>query len=92
MSQIPIVEGALMHKGHLVGCGIGIAIGLAFVGITGGSARSLGFLVSTLICPVAMIIAMKFLMGSTHRDAHHHSEPGHVADGRREVNSATGLR
>lgn len=80
-----------MHKGHLVGCGIGIAIGLIFVGITGGSARSLGFLVSTLVCPIAMIIAMKFLMGSAQHGAHHHCEQGHAADQRPEVKTEAGL-
>ena len=69
-----------MHKGHLVGCGIGIVVALSFVAISGASMRSLGFLVPTLACPLAMIIAMKFLMGGTQRGAHHHGESDLAAD------------
>jgi len=61
-----------MHKGHLVGCGIGIAIALGFVAITGASSRSVELLVIVLVCPLAMVIAMKFLMGNAHGGAHHH--------------------
>ena len=54
-----------MHKGHLAGCAIGFLVALALVAITGGSAGSAGFLVATLLCPIAMVIAMRFLMGGS---------------------------
>ena len=52
-----------MHKNHLVGCGVGIALALVLVTLSGGSAGSLGVLVAALICPLAMVAAMWFLTG-----------------------------
>ena len=52
-----------MHKGHLAGCAVGITLALAFVAFTGGSAGGFGLLVASLVCPIAMVVAMKFLMG-----------------------------
>lgn len=51
-----------MHKSHLVGCAIGIALALVVVGLSGGSAGSLGVLVAALACPLAMVVAMWALM------------------------------
>lgn len=51
-----------MHKSHFVGCAIGIALALVVVGLSGGSAGSLGVLVAALACPVAMVVAMWALM------------------------------
>jgi hypothetical protein len=61
-----------MHKNHLIGCGAGIAIALAFVALSGGSAGGLGILAAALFCPIVMIGVMYFLIGSTH--------PSHTAD------------
>lgn len=61
-----------MHKNHLVGCGVGIAIALVLVAFSGGSAGSLGVLVAALVCPIVMVGAMWLLMGRPQRDA----EPG----------------
>ena len=57
-----------MHKGHLAGCAVGVVLALGFVSLTGGSAGSLGVLLAAVICPVAMIVAMKLLMGEQHRE------------------------
>lgn len=57
-----------MHKNHFIGCGFGIAIALAFVAFSGGSAGGLGILAAALVCPIVMIGAMYFLMGNPHRD------------------------
>jgi hypothetical protein len=58
-----------MHKNHLVGCAAGIAIALAVVALSGGSAGGLGILAAALVCPLVMTAAMFFLMGGTsHRD------------------------
>lgn len=63
-----------MHKGHLVGCAVGIVLALAFVAFTGGSAGGLGLLVAALACPLAMVVAMKLLMGDQHAGGHHHTD------------------
>ena len=55
-----------MHKNHLVGCGVGIAIALVLVALSGGTVGSLGVLVAALLCPVTMIVAMRFLMEGGH--------------------------
>lgn len=59
-----------MRKGHLVGCGIAIVLVLGFLAFTGGSSAGLGLLVVALACPVAMVVAMKFLMGGQHTEQH----------------------
>lgn len=64
-----------MHKGHLAGCAVGIVLALGFVAITRGSAGGLGLLVAALACPIAMVVAMKFLMGG--RQACGHDHHGH---------------
>lgn len=56
-----------MQKNHLIGCGAGIAIALAFVALSGGSAGGLGILAAALICPIVMIGVMYFLMGGAHQ-------------------------
>ena len=58
-----------MHKNHLVGCGVGIAIALVLVAFSGGSAGSLGVLFAALVCPVVMVGAMWLLMGRPQPDA-----------------------
>jgi hypothetical protein len=57
-----------MHKNHLVGCGVGIALALIVVVLSGGSGGSLGVLVAALVCPVVMIGAMWLLMGNDRHD------------------------
>jgi TRAP-type C4-dicarboxylate transport system permease large subunit len=57
-----------MHRQHLVGCGIGIAIALVVVVLSGGSGGSIGVLFAALICPVVMLGAMWFLMGNNRDD------------------------
>lgn len=64
-----------MHKNHLVGCGVGIAIALVLVAFSGGSAGSLGVLVAALICPIVMVGAMWLLMGGPQRSAEHEAPP-----------------
>lgn len=65
-----------MHKGHDTVCAIGIALALGFLLLTGGSAGGLGLLVAALACPIAMVVAMKFLMGDQHTNDHAHgNEP-----------------
>lgn len=66
-----------MHKGHFAGCGIALVLALGFVAFTGGSAGGLGVLVAVLACPIAMVVAMKFLMGDR-REGHH--EPAAMSD------------
>jgi hypothetical protein len=68
-----------MHKNHLVGCGVGVVLALALVTFTGGSAGSLGVLAVALICPIAMVAAMYFLMGHAPADRNvDHEEPRQV--------------
>ena len=64
------------HYGHLAACAVAVVVALGFVAVTGGSAGGLGVLVAALACPVAMVVAMKLLMGD--RSGHHH--PGAGAD------------
>ena len=54
-----------MHKNHLVGCAAGIAIALAVVALSGGSAGSLGVLAIVLLCPIAMAGVMWLLLRPT---------------------------
>lgn len=69
-----------MHKGHLAGCAVGIVLALGFVAITRGSAGGLGLLVAALACPIAMVVAMKFLMGGRQACGHdHHGHDQHDA-------------
>lgn len=65
-----------MHKGHLAGCAVGIVLALGFVALTGGSAGGLGLLVAAVACPIAMVVAMKFLMGG--QTTHHEGSDGTV--------------
>lgn len=53
-----------MHTNHLVGCGVGIAIALAIVALSGGAAGSVGVLAAVLLCPIAMGAAMWWLARS----------------------------
>ena len=64
-----------MHKNHLIGCGIAIAVALVVVALSGGSGGSLGVLVAALLCPVTMVVAMRFLMGGEQRP-HRGEGPG----------------
>lgn len=57
-----------MHKNHLVGCAVGIALALVVVALSGGSAGGLGILVAALICPIAMTAAMYFFMGGNQKN------------------------
>ncbi|HET9443470.1 MAG TPA: hypothetical protein VFO65_09105 [Acidimicrobiales bacterium] len=68
-----------MHRGHLAGCAVGIALALGYVALSGASAGGLGLLVAALACPLAMVVAMRFLMGGRHagcgQAAHDHPAP-----------------
>lgn len=68
-----------MHKNHLVGCAAGIAIALAVVVLSGGSAGAFGILVAALICPFVMIAAMYFLMGGSRQTHHDKTVDQHTA-------------
>lgn len=52
-----------MHRSHLSLCGIGIALALGYLAVTGGSASGVGLLIAALLCPLAMVLAMTVLMG-----------------------------
>ena len=52
-----------MHARHLVGCAVAIGLALALVVLTGGSIGGVGLLVAALACPIAMVLAMKLIMG-----------------------------
>ena len=69
-----------MHKNHLVGCGVGIAIALVLVAFSGGSAGSLGVLVAALVCPIVMVGAMWLLMGGSQRSTEHGTPPPRGGD------------
>jgi Zn-dependent protease with chaperone function len=57
-----------MHRHHLVGCGVGIALALVVVALAGGSAGSIGVLIALLICPLVMIGALMLLTRQRERD------------------------
>lgn len=63
-----------MHARHLAGCGVMLAVALAFLVVTGGSSAGLGLVLVALICPLAMILGIKLLMGDRQAD------PGHTGD------------
>ena len=65
------MKGGTVHKGHLIGCLAGIALALALVAVTGGSAGGLGVLVVALACPVAVVVAVKLLMGDQRPEREH---------------------
>jgi high-affinity Fe2+/Pb2+ permease len=72
-----------MHKGHLTTCGLMLAVAVGFLILTGGSTSGLGLVVVALVCPLAMIVAMKLLMGDQRADGHHEAAepaPGQQAD------------
>lgn len=52
-----------MHRTHLRLCGIGLAVAVGYLALTGGSAGGIGLLIAALVCPLAMILAMTVLMG-----------------------------
>ena len=52
-----------MHKGHLTGCALAIAVALAVFTFTGGSTGGLALLLAALICPLTMGAVMWFLLG-----------------------------
>lgn len=52
-----------MHKGHLLGCAIGLATAVALMTMAGATPSSWGVLVAVLACPIAMVVAMRVLMG-----------------------------
>lgn len=54
-----------MNTNHLVGCAAGVAIALAVVALSGGSAGSLGVLAIVLLCPIVMGGVMWLLMRPT---------------------------
>ncbi|HLF40072.1 MAG TPA: hypothetical protein VI854_01230 [Acidimicrobiia bacterium] len=59
----PSPAGRTMPAGHVTACAAGLVIALTAVAITGGSAGSLGVLVAALACPIAVVLAMRLLMG-----------------------------
>ncbi len=52
-----------MHRSHLASCGVGLALAVGYLVVTGGSAGGVGLLIAALVCPLAMILAMTVLMG-----------------------------
>lgn len=52
-----------LHRGHLAACAVAIVVAVGFLVATGGSAGGIGLLVAALACPIAMIVAMRLLMG-----------------------------
>lgn len=70
-----------MHGSHLGICVVGIAAAVGLVVLTGGSAGGAGLLVAALACPLAMVIAMRVLMGDRHGGCgHDHRQPGEQAE------------
>ena len=63
-----------MRKNHLIGCGAGIALALGFVLLTGAAPAGLALLVVALVCPIAMVVAMKLLMGGAGHTEHRTAE------------------
>lgn len=57
-----------MHRSHLALCGVGIALALGYLFVSGGSAGGVGILIAALVCPLAMILAMTVLMGHGKRE------------------------
>jgi hypothetical protein len=66
-----------MHNRHLAGCAVMLAVALGFLVITGGSSAGLGLLLVALVCPLAMILGVKLLLGDRQQTQHSHSS-GHV--------------
>lgn len=62
-----------MHNRHLTGCGLMLALALGVLVVTGGSNVGLGLLMVALICPLAMILGIKLLLGE--RASADHSPP-----------------
>jgi hypothetical protein len=70
-----------MHRSHLSLCGIGIALALGYLVVTGSSAGGVGLLIAALVCPLAMILAMSVLMGrNPQHDAGRTDEPAEAVD------------
>ncbi|WP_370328479.1 hypothetical protein [Euzebya sp.] len=77
-----------MHKNHLIGCGVGIAIALAVVALSGGAAGSIGVLAAVLICPIVMGGALWWL---ARPDATTRPEPARPARPRTDTDTADTL-
>jgi hypothetical protein len=64
-------KGHLMHNRHLAGCAVMLAVALGFLVVTGGSSAGLGLVLVALVCPLAMILGVKLLLGDhQHTQAH----------------------
>lgn len=74
-----------MHKGHLGFCVVGIVVALAYLALSGGSPGGVGLLVAALACPLAMVLAMRFLMGANTADRPPSHEPARTPSPEREV-------
>lgn len=57
-----------MHKSHFAGCAVAILLVVGYLAVTGVSPTGITLLVAVLACPIAMVVAMKLLMGSHSKD------------------------
>lgn len=63
-----MAEGPQVHRGHLWMCALGLVAALGYVALSGGSPGGIGIVVAALVCPIAMLLAMKLLMGGDRRE------------------------
>jgi hypothetical protein len=63
-----------MHNRHLAGCGIMLALAFGFLVVSGGSSAGLGLVLVALICPLAMILGVKILLGERESANPHSSD------------------
>jgi hypothetical protein len=64
-----------MHNRHLAGCGIMLAVAFGFLVLSGGSSAGLGLVLVALICPLAMILGVKLLLGERESHDQHRTDP-----------------
>ena len=64
-----------MHNRHMIGCGVMLALAFGLLIVTGGSSAGLGLVLVALICPLAMILGIKLLLGDRQGHAEDHAEP-----------------
>lgn len=69
------------HHRHLAGCGIMLALAIGVLVWTGGSSTGLGLLLVALICPLAMILGVKLLLGDQRTTADRpHGDPARTTE------------
>lgn len=72
-----------MHNRHLIGCGLMLAVAFGFLVMSGGSSAGLGLVLVALICPLAMILGVKLLLGEHQSSEPDQSDEAPVAHGDR---------